>query len=306
MKTISFGTGFLFSVICCLAQPIGLRNPAWVAQLRSVAADTRTNALTPTFSPNGGPTATGTNVTILYPGAGSNTITLVWTTNGSTPITNTWPPDGTSSNYGGICPQVVTNMPAGTLKALAWTNDAYTLASSVATATFTNAPAPVCAASNAPTYSYTGGAPDYVGNTDSYYYSGNIWTNLQSQTICALAGYIKDFVGDPTARTLHMGVWSLVAGGTNLNTELGGVDLGLCNKGTNWLYGSLSNSVALTIGTTYALVYTLNGTDAANYITILSAAGRTNTVYCTWKANKNMNYGPTAGAAWDMKIYMQQ
>lgn len=101
--------------------------------LRSAVAssDTRTNALTPTFSPNGGLTYQGHETNVTITSAGPTPVNIYWTTNGATPTTNltAW-----------VSPATVTNMVAGTLKALAYTNDAFTAPSSVASATFTNAP----------------------------------------------------------------------------------------------------------------------------------------------------------------------
>jgi len=132
-----------------------------------------TNAISPTISPNGGLLAGGsTNVTITSDGN-----MVYWTTNGDTPTTNL---TGYASGY--ELTVYTTDFP---LKAIAWTNDGFRLPSTVASATFTNAPAV-----GAPTFHWTldeasGSFADSIGSTNVL---------IDSNTVTRLAGVISNAV----------------------------------------------------------------------------------------------------------------
>lgn len=224
-----------------------------IAFTNSLAAGTsQTNALTPTFSPNGGLTSTNGGTNVVITSAGPAPVNIYWTTNGDTPTTNltAW-----------VSPATVTNMPSGVLKAIAWTNSGFVTPSSVASATFTNeASGGSCPADGSPNIANTGSTSFLNFNSDAPYV-GQIYQTNVSWTLCKARFTLT---GQRATNIFTARVYALSAG-----TITPGSPLAISDPVTSsqfWvvtnIFFTFSSPATLSANTDYAVVVTAD--DAGN------------------------------------------
>ncbi len=109
----------------------------------------------------------------------------------------------------------------------------------------------------------------YIGVSTNEYMAGQIaYDPGSNKTICRVDFYFTSVVGNISTKTFNSRIYTI--SGTTLGSLLGTSDnvSGSGIGGAGWVQFDFSTPVAITTGSDYAILVTMNETDVSNYVTV--------------------------------------